>query len=382
MKKNDKKTISIVCFYPRISEKNNLIFSPAAVAKINYLIDLLIKNGHKVNIISSSWRDKKTLTNTINLFKSSTLLKISFVYSFFNSNFILKFINFFIIHFQLFFLILKNAISSNKIIFYHSTFYFFEAKFFSLFFGNKAILEVEEFYSNISNNSFQKYLEKNIVRGFNKFILSTELFKKSAFFKNKNNYLFYYGALNSPSNINKIFHPKTKIIYIGNVDKIKGGCWNSVKLASHLNDSFEITLLPVGTDEEISILNHEVEYSNNINECKIFVKKALFGKELNDFLVQYDFGISLQNSDGDFNQTSFPSKILVYLSSKLKVVSFPSAALRASEISDLILFSDSFRLEEISDIIKNNNDKKQSNNKQFEKYCKSFESKFIKFIEI
>ena len=70
------------------------------------------------------------------------------------------------------------------------------------------------------------------------------------------------------------------------------------------------------------------------------------------FLQKCDIGLSLQNPEASFNMTSFPSKILSYLSNGLRVVSIRIPAIEQSSVGDLLYFYDIQTPEAIANRIK------------------------------
>lgn len=64
----------------------------------------------------------------------------------------------------------------------------------------------------------------------------------------------------------------------------------------------------------------------------------LSGEDYIQFIQSCDIGLSTQNPNAEFNDTSFPSKILSYMANGLKVVSIKILALKRSAISDLLCY--------------------------------------------
>ncbi|MPM98858.1 hypothetical protein SDC9_146048 [bioreactor metagenome] len=66
----------------------------------------------------------------------------------------------------------------------------------------------------------------------------------------------------------------------------------------------------------------------------------LKGEDYKNFIQKCHIGLSTQNPSAAFNDTSFPSKILVYLANGLKVVSIRISVVEKSALSDLVFFYD------------------------------------------
>jgi hypothetical protein len=377
-----KKSILIVGFYPKQSKLNQLNFSPASISKIEYLMEVLSKRYY-VDMLSCSWKTKNIIEYNIGN-KGINFRSIFYLKSFFHNG-LFKFINLFFLHFQLFFFIIFNFKNYKKIIFYHSPFILLEVFFASLLFPKKIILEVEEIYSSLSKSLIRKAVEYFIFFFPKYFLFSTELLLNLPILKKKTHYIFFYGSLTTSNFlITNSFRSnnKIKLVYIGTTDLIKAGAQNALKLASLLDSKFEIHMLVFGEKRDMENLKRNAKLSNNKYSCKVLIREPIFGNDLKSFLLNCDFGLSLQNTDHSFNLTSFPSKVLVYLSSNLRVVSFPAPALLKSEISDLILFSKKSELKEISSLIVDNCFKENNIRNKFNLYKENFEKKLLDFITI
>ena len=68
-------------------------------------------------------------------------------------------------------------------------------------------------------------------------------------------------------------------------------------------------------------------------------------------------GLSTQNPDAEYNDTSFPSKVLTYMANGLQVVSANVSVVKASKINDFISYYNSTTGAEIAEAIRNNKDK-------------------------
>ena len=76
------------------------------------------------------------------------------------------------------------------------------------------------------------------------------------------------------------------------------------------------------------------------------------GEDYIRFLQSCDIGLSTQNPDAAFNATSFPSKVLSYLSNGLHVVSIRIPAIVTSAVGDLLSYYDEQTPEKIAAAIR------------------------------
>lgn len=87
--------------------------------------------------------------------------------------------------------------------------------------------------------------------------------------------------------------------------------------------------------------------------CDIRYEGLKTGNDFSSFIQKCDIGLSTQNPDGQYNDTSFPSKVLMYLSNGLKVVSIDIPVLRDSKVAECIFYAKSVNGEDIAKAILN-----------------------------
>jgi len=79
------------------------------------------------------------------------------------------------------------------------------------------------------------------------------------------------------------------------------------------------------------------------------------GKDFNAYIQACHIGLSTQQADAKFNGTSFPSKVLMYMSNGLRVVSVRIPAVETSAVGDSIFYYDKQDGEEIANVIRSVN---------------------------
>ena len=88
---------------------------------------------------------------------------------------------------------------------------------------------------------------------------------------------------------------------------------------------------------------------NNL-KCKISYDGVLYGEEYLSFLQSCDIGLYTQDSPDVV--TSFPSKLMSYLTNGLRIVANKTPVLECSEIKDLICFSEYNEPESVAEAIR------------------------------
>ena len=95
----------------------------------------------------------------------------------------------------------------------------------------------------------------------------------------------------------------------------------------------------------------KIDQTNQESQCRVTYDGVLTGEKFSQFLQSCQIGLSTQNPNGAFNDTSFPSKILTYLCNGLKVVSVRIPAVERSAISGAVTFYEEQTPEAIADAI-------------------------------
>ena len=87
-------------------------------------------------------------------------------------------------------------------------------------------------------------------------------------------------------------------------------------------------------------------------KAKITYDGLLSGEEYIKFIQSCDIGLSTQNPNGKYNDTSFPSKILSYMANGLRVVSVRIPVVEESGIGKCVCYYDEQTPENIAKAIK------------------------------
>uniref|UniRef100_UPI003AB757CC hypothetical protein n=1 Tax=Faecalibacillus intestinalis TaxID=1982626 RepID=UPI003AB757CC len=154
-------------------------------------------------------------------------------------------------------------------------------------------------------------------------------------------------------------------VYAGTFDPRKGGVSAATAAGEYLDKNFHIHILGFGSEEEKKILVKQIEEVNSKNGAVVTMDGLLSGEEYTKFLQSCDAGFSTQNPDANFNDTSFPSKVLSYLSNGLRVVSVRIKALEESKVGNLLYFYDGNDPKSIAETIKSINFDKDYDSREF-----------------
>lgn len=218
----------------------------------------------------------------------------------------------------------------DKVLVYHSpSFSPYYKKIVKAFGINNSVLHVAELYSDVGNLKLSNQTEIKYITIFSKFIfmslgIKSKIIQKALIQKS----ILIYGVYNSQKSHDRQPDDLIHVVYAGTNSKIKGGLFNALKASRHLPNNYVVHIFCKADNELLNEINsYNVHYGGYIEEEK-----------LTDVLKTFDVGLSTQNPNCKFNESSFPSKIVTYLSCGLNVVSSESKSVLESPFNDTVFY--------------------------------------------
>jgi len=352
--------VKFIVFYDIVEyayeNRNNPLSSGNVV---NYIISILNKNGIYVEIISPSETRNvnkyyKKRTTSVN---ENTKVTLGFT---FKTKFkILNLISIGITRAWLILYLLLNTKKDEIIFVWHQIPLMMPLKIFKALTKNrniKYIYSIGEIYQKVIPEKMsdkKKKMELSWLKDKDGYILSTNGIANYIDL-NDNLSIVLPGGLN----LNPCPHFGRKdsgiihIVYSGVINATKGAK-EAVDLAKYLDDKYSIHILGWGAKEgEVEKLREYINQNKKYFKCEISYDGILTGDNYISFLQKCTIGLCMQDVYAEYNDCSFPSKILTYLSNNLHVVCSDIVAVKNSKVADLIHFSDSNGPYEFSKIIK------------------------------
>ena len=212
------------------------------------------------------------------------------------------------------------------------------------------IYEVEELYEYAHTQVSTALAEEEI--GFlqcpDKYIFCSEILAETVNRK-KLPYLVLEGYYKYSKKDAEAFNDgKIHCVYGGIIDGVKGGAFRAVRCAKYLPPNYVIHILGFG---DINGLKAEIRDNQSYGGATVVYEGLKSGDEYIDFISRCDIGLSLMTMREDINNTSFPSKLVLYLACGLRVVAGKVKILEISEMSRLISFYDTDSPEAIANAI-------------------------------
>ena len=320
------------------SVKNRRIASLAAVNKMNYICRALDRTGCPVEIISCGMIAGEAIDQTeelaegdikVRYFKTrkASRAKMIRIYHVLRQNIVL------------FFYLLKNVNKKEQILVYHSlglmrcVYWAKKIKRFRL------ILEVEEIYNDVFLKSkASRRMEERFIKNADKYIFPTELLNQKLNSENKPFVLIHGTYQVEPDRRERFDDGKIHVVYAGTFDPQKGGSVAAITAVAWLPEYYHVHILGFGSEKDTKELCALIEEINEVSAAKVTYDGLLSGEDYIRFLQRCQIGLSTQNPDAAFNDTSFPSKILSYMANGLRVVTVRIPAIEGSAVGDDVIY--------------------------------------------
>lgn len=187
--------------------------------------------------------------------------------------------------------------------------------------GFKLILEVEELYSDVTGRTSDLDSERKSFEAADAFIFPTRLLAEKVEASGRP-YALCSGIYRvAPRLAEKRDDSLVHVVYAGTLDPRKGGA-AAAAAGALLDGGYAMHILGGGNGQEVAFIESAVDEANARSKgCRITYEGFKSGREFDAFVQSCHIGLSPQNPDAAFNTTSFPSKVFMYLSNGLDVVS-------------------------------------------------------------
>lgn len=338
---DNKKKIRYICYYNRDGLYNKRQSFPAAETKIDYVVSALVECGYQVELISLSMvtapnflfskRQKHIIDNNISLlyFCSFGCCKSLFLRTLSR---ILTFIDFIIWFF-------RNVQRGEQIFVYHSLGY--SALLYWLFRLKHCVVvgEIEEIYQDVQKfSSYKARSEYRFINSCDKYIFPTQLLNEKLNPQKKPFIIIHGTYLINEQIVDKFQDGKIHVVYAGTFDIRKGGAAAAAAAAEFLPSNYHIHVCGFGSQQEIEYITQLVSRISSISKAEISYEGLKRGQEYTQFIQRCHIGLSTQDPSAAFNSTSFPSKILSYMSNGLQVVSIQINAIESSAVGKYLYY--------------------------------------------
>ena len=347
--------IKYITYFDTQDSKVKRNYVTSASNKVEYIAKTIAALGHQVEIHSVSMvtedkfnyypSEKKQISDGITLHLPA---------SFGGNRRILRKVKILWHLVSLFFYLLIHCNKEDCVIVYHSLGYFQTILWAKKIKRFHLVLEVEEIYSDVSKmSSFWRDLEFKMFSIADAFILSNDLLDTKINTRHRPSVVIYGTYQIEQKRSEKFNDGKIHAIYAGTFDHNKGGAQASIMAAECLPEDYHIHICGFGTSEDIADVQRRISEVQSKSKTTVTYDGLKKGEEFIRFLQQCHIGLSTQTPCGEFNDTSFPSKVLTYMANGLFVVSIRIPVLEKSSIASALSFYDRPDAIEIANAIRN-----------------------------
>lgn len=320
-------------------EEYSLEASPAAIQKGQYIIEKLDAVCNAYKVVSLSETDKRHWCwlpeKTVNCLNSGTYTVWN---SFGKPNRIIRKIHYLYRRKQLE-SFLSRLNSNDIVIAYHSLLIADILYRYKLKNHFKFILELEEIYQDVVEcNKREADCERKVISVADGYILAAEALSRQI--PQQRPYIVVNGTYHVELKRNVSFNDdKIHCIYAGTFDPTKGGA-AAAAAAAFLPENYHIHILGFGTNKQKQYLVDLISSVQKKAKCIVTYDGLKSGEEYIQFLQKCQIGLCTQIPDAKYTETSFPSKIMVYLANGLRVLSAQIPAVMNSEVGKVLYYYD------------------------------------------
>ena len=315
--------------------------SPASDSKKDYLFSVINRCGYGVDHISRGLGAVKGqyIPAYVEIKGDNTFRYFAtFGYQ---SNPLFRFLNRWFVHLQFFFWLLFNLKKGEQIIIYHSLGYDSTFILLKKLKELRIIGEIEELYQDV--HTYSKRICKNEFKFID--ICNDLIFPNTTL----NERLNHTGRTNitvhgiyQVNQYNPVSYNdgKIHILYAGTFDPVKGGAKAAVQAAEMLNENYHLHITGFGSKKLADDLQNEIDRVKPLTKASITFHGFLNDDEFLDLMHHCTIGLCTQDPTNKLNLTSFPSKILNYMSNGLVVLSGRNRVIEDSRVGDLVYYYD------------------------------------------
>lgn len=332
------KYISFFDFQDAVVKRS---FVTSATNKMESICDILNSIGYSVDIISMSPVEEPRFR----FYKGSRTerrqgLKLKLFSSWGGRNKVLRSVRLLWHLVAMFVYLLTHTKKNDIVLVYHSQGYFDAIRWAKKLRRFKMVLEVEEVYDDVGKPKFKlmSAAEKRMIKDADAYIFPTEMLDDKINQDHRPSAIIYGGYRTEPQITEKYDDGKIHVVYAGTFDPRKGGASAAASAAVYLPSNYHIHICGFGNDADTENIKKQILEIQKTAKATISFDGLKKGKDYIEFIQKCHVGLSTQDPSAAFNATSFPSKILSYMSNGLAVVSVDIPAISNAKIAPYINF--------------------------------------------
>ncbi|HCX08189.1 MAG TPA: hypothetical protein DHG20_03595 [Acholeplasmatales bacterium] len=340
--------------------KTNRNVTPSAITKGKYVASALASCSSEVEIVSLAYPTKDSQDEVYYQVSENVICHL--FKGKYSNNRIIRYLNHKLYDKKIRKYLKQNVKKDDIVVVYHSLANMKLVKYIKKNITDKIVYEVEEIYGDVINDEKAKTKELKAFKNASSYIFSND-YLNSIINTKQLPYVTCYGTYEIPTLYKEAFNDNLiHCLYAGTLAQNKGAL-NAINVAKYLPNNYLIHILGFGSEKDIADIKNAVnEVNNSYGTTKVIYEGLKLNEEYLKFIQKCQIGLCTQNIDAAFNTTSFPSKILSYMSNGLEVVGVNIAAIKNSKVGQYIQFYNVPDEKEIANAILNINLNNKTNN--------------------
>lgn len=340
--------------------KKNRNVTPSAITKGKYVASALASCSSEVEIVSLAYPTKDSQDEVYYQVSENVICHL--FKGKYSNNRIIRYLNHKLYDKKIRKYLKQNVKKDDIVVVYHSLANMKLVKYIKKNITDKIVYEVEEIYGDVINDEKAKIKELKTFKNASSYIFSND-YLNSIINTKQLPYVTCYGTYEIPTLYKEAFNDNLiHCLYAGTLAQNKGAL-NAINVAKYLPNNYLIHILGFGSEKDIADIKNAVnEVNNSYGTTKVIYEGLKLNEEYLKFIQKCQIGLCTQNIDAAFNTTSFPSKILSYMSNGLEVVGVNIAAIKNSKVGQYIQFYNVPDEKEIANAILNINLNNKTNN--------------------
>lgn len=353
------KKIFYLGYFSDLNKEKNRSGFPSADTKMQYVMDAMAKEGYDVEVLSFCGNDARDC-----LWKkddgydyTAGSVRVRFFPSYRSRFRILR-----VLGRQLAWTAAKRFIKQHvcqpdcEVLIYHSPVFYKAAKLLRKR-GKSFAYEAEEIYSDVTGNKKAREKELAQLKQADGYMFSTAMLSRLINTQHKPEIIVNGTYQTEPDRKVRLFDSDSEgertvhCVYAGTLDVNKGGGLFAASAAACLPENYHIHILGFGSPSKVEAFQKSIAPIRQNAKAKLTYDGMLQGEAYVRFLQSCDIGLSTQNPDAAFNDTSFPSKILSYMANGLRVVSVRIPVIEQSALGEWMYYYDRPEPQAIADAV-------------------------------
>lgn len=348
-----KRALKYVGYYDsHANESQRRTYSLAASTKMDYIVECLNRIGHEVQVVSASYtRNSRGYRGGVTQLEGRNTLRLFPTPPW--GGRLRRAISVMWARAALLLWLIANTRYGEHVLVYHSLGYAKEVALARRIRGFRLVLEVEELYSDITGSAGDRRMEDLVFGAADSYILPAEALNAIVNPRSRP-HAVVHGTYRVEADLKQSFNDgRIHIVYAGTFDSRKGGAAMAIGAARFLDSRHHVHIIGSGTASDTDSVLSMIDEVSRQSDCRITFDGSLSGTNYASLVQSCDIGLSTQMSSARFSATSFPSKILSYMSNGLRVVSSRVPVVEESGVGDLVYYYDVDDPQQVAEAILN-----------------------------